>query len=212
MQLKINNKANIQLSSGQIIRDRILVVVYVGNPVIGTCILDVEQVEDVESEPNVLEIAEESAVHDRIRPSGKLVGETEVYTFVSRSTEITFLIASTRGGDGKPAGQYAFQVQLDAFVAGKIILEKERNVITLAVRHRYILAAPDALFRFHQGEADPGVRTRDKLAEEFDIEAHRMALCTILAIIPDFDIIYRVRVQVVQLLIIHIGTDFEIPA
>lgn len=100
-------------------------VVYVGNPIIGTCILYVEQVENVEPEPNVLEIAEESAVHNRIRSPDKLVRETEVYTFVGRSAEIAVLIACARGCDGKAAGQDAFQVQLDAFVTGKIILEKK---------------------------------------------------------------------------------------
>lgn len=98
------------------------------------------RLKNVEPEPNVLEIAEESAVHNRIRSPGKLVRETEVYTFVGRSAEIAVLIACARGCDGKAAGQDAFQVQLDAFVTGKIILEKKRNIITLAVWHRDIFA------------------------------------------------------------------------
>ena len=73
MWLKINDKSNIQLSSGQVIRDCVLVVVYIGNPIIGTSVLYVEQVENIQPEPNVLEIAEESAIHDCIRSSGKLV-------------------------------------------------------------------------------------------------------------------------------------------
>ncbi len=72
MWLKINDKSNIQLSSGQVIRDCVLVVVYIGNPIIGTSVLYVEQVENIQSEPNVLEIAEESAIHDCIRSPGKL--------------------------------------------------------------------------------------------------------------------------------------------
>ena len=110
MWLKINDKSNIQLSSGQVIRDCVLVVVYIGNPIIGTSVLYVEQVENIQPEPNVLEIAEESAVHNRIRSPGKLVRETEVYTFVGRSAEIAVLIACARGCDGKAAGQDAFQV------------------------------------------------------------------------------------------------------
>lgn len=210
--LKINNKANVQLSSGQVVRDCVLVIIYVCNPIIGTCILYIEQVEQVESEPNVLEIAEESAVHNGIRPSCKLVGKTEVHAFVGRCAEITFFIACTRSRHGKSAGQDAFQVQLDTFVTGEIILEKERNVIPLAVWHRYIFATPDALLRFHQGEADPGVRTRNKFAEEFDVDAHCMALRAVLAVITDLDIIHRVGVQVIQFLVIHVGTDFEVPA
>ena len=149
MWLKINDKSNIQLSSGQVIRDCVLVVVYIGNPIIGTSVLYVEQVENIQSEPNVLEIAEESAIHDCIRSPGKLVGETEVHAFVGRSTEIAVLVACTWGCDGKAAGQYAFQIQFDTFVSGEILLKKERDIITLAVRHRYIFAPSDALLRFH---------------------------------------------------------------
>ena len=79
MWLKINDKSNIQLPSGQVIRNSVLVVVYIGNPIIGTSVLYVEQVENIQPEPNVLEIAEESAIHDCIRSPGKLVGETEVH-------------------------------------------------------------------------------------------------------------------------------------
>ena len=189
-----------------------MVVVYIGDPIIGTCVLYVEQVENVESEPNVFEVAEKSAIHNRIRSPGKLVRKTEVHTFVGRSAEITVLVACAWGCDGKAAGQDAFQIQFDAFVTGKIILEKKRYIVALAVGHRDILATSDALLRFHQGETDPGVRTRNKFAEEFDIETHCVALGAVLAVVPDLDIIYRIRVQVVQFFVIHIGTDFEVPA
>ena len=154
--LEVYNKTDIQLAAGQVIRDCVLMVVDVRDPIIRACILYVEQVEHIESQPDVFQVAEEAPVHDRIRSSGKLVRETEVYTLVGRRAEITVFIACTRGCDGKAAGQYAFQIQLDTLVAGEIILEKDRYVISLAVRHRNIFAAPDALFRLHQREADPG--------------------------------------------------------
>ena len=91
-------------------------------------------------------------------------------------------------------------------------MEKKRYIVALAVGHRDILATSDALLRFHQGETDPGVRTRNKFAEEFDIETHCVALGAVLAVVPDLDIIHRIRVQVVQFFVIHIGTDFEVPA
>ena len=148
MWLKINDKSNIQLSSGQVIRDCVLVVVYIGNPIIGTSVLYVEQVENIQSEPNVLEIAEESAIHDCIRSPGKLVGETEVHAFVGRSTEIAVLVACTWAVT-EAAGQYAFQIQFGHVCIRGNNPEKERDIITLAVRHRYIFAPSDALLRFH---------------------------------------------------------------
>ena len=39
-----------------------------------------------------------------------------------------------------------------------------------------------------------------------------MALSAVFTVISDFDIIHRIRIQVIQLFVIHVGTDFEIPA
>ena len=91
------------MAAGQVIRDCVLMVVDVRDPIIGTCVLNIEQVEHVESEPDVLQVAEEAPVHDRIRPSGQLVRETQVYALVGWCAEIAVFIARTGGRDGKAA-------------------------------------------------------------------------------------------------------------
>lgn len=47
--LEIHDQAYVQLSSGQIIGDRILDIVHVGDPIVGADVLDVQKVEYIQS-------------------------------------------------------------------------------------------------------------------------------------------------------------------
>ena len=124
--LEIDYQSCIELSACQVIRYSILLVVDVGDPVIGTDIFYIEQVKYVHSDPDIFQVTKDSAVHDRIGSSGQLVREAEIDTFVGRRAESTLHIFVFRAwcNKRKSAGEDAFQIQFYTFVSGKIILKE----------------------------------------------------------------------------------------
>ena len=50
---EVYDEADVQLASGQVIGDGVLLVVDVRNPIIRTYILDIKQVKDIQSQPDV---------------------------------------------------------------------------------------------------------------------------------------------------------------
>ena len=123
--LEIDYQSCIELSACQVIRYSILLVVDVGDPVIGTDIFYIEQVKYVHSDPDIFQVTKDSAVHDRIGSSGQLVRETEVDTFVGRCAESTLhILFRAWCNKRKSTGEDAFQIQFDTFVSGEIILKE----------------------------------------------------------------------------------------
>ena len=53
--LELEEDAAVYLPSCEIVRDGVLLVGYIGNPIVGVYIIDAEQVETVDAYPDVLE-------------------------------------------------------------------------------------------------------------------------------------------------------------
>lgn len=68
LKLKIDGETNVKLASGEIIRHGILDVVHIGDPVVGTNIAYVEQIEHIDSEPYALK---PEAMPERGSPSAR---------------------------------------------------------------------------------------------------------------------------------------------
>ena len=60
--LETGGEAHVELAAGQVVGDGILDVVHIGHPVVTAHVGNVHEVEAVEAEPNLLEVAEKSAV------------------------------------------------------------------------------------------------------------------------------------------------------
>ena len=86
--LKIYCQADVELATGEVVGDGILDVVYVGNPIVGGDVCNVEEVEHVHAEPYALEVAAESAAALALFERGEQgIGETDVHTLVGGHTE-----------------------------------------------------------------------------------------------------------------------------
>ncbi len=119
--LEIDYQSCIELSACQVIRYSILLVVDVGDPVIGTDIFYIEQVKYVHSDPDIFQVTKDSAVHDRIGSSGQLVREAEIDTFVGRRAESTLhIFVFVRGAiKGSPPERTPFRFSFTRLYPGK---------------------------------------------------------------------------------------------
>ena len=95
------------MPAGKIIGNGILIVVYVGYPIIGIDIGKIEQVKYVKSYPNAFETAEERFLHNTILSAGQTSGKSYVYTPIRRRTEIALGSSFTWSAIGRPSDQMA---------------------------------------------------------------------------------------------------------
>ena len=78
-------QAYVELSSCKVIRNCILYIVDVCDPVIAAHIRDVEQVEYIESDNDALEVAPEIVGTDTVgRGAYELIAQSDIHTFVCR--------------------------------------------------------------------------------------------------------------------------------
>ena len=93
---EINGQTDIELTACEIVGNGILDIVYIGDPVIGCDVGDVEQVEHIESEPYTLEVTLESVAALTFLEWGeKCVGEADIHALVRRHAEVSFVAART---------------------------------------------------------------------------------------------------------------------
>ena len=119
------------MPAGKIIGNGILIVVYVGYPIIGIDIGKIEQVKYVKSYPNAFETAEERFLHNTILSAGQTSGKSYVYTPIRRRTEIALGSSFTWSGHRKAVGPNGFERKTVFRETGHIILEKEAHAVTL---------------------------------------------------------------------------------
>ena len=87
--LEFEDEAEVELATCQVIGDGILDVVDVCNPVITAYVGDVEEVENIKCQCDVLEMTPEVVrAHPVFLIAHKLITHPDIYTFISRSSEI----------------------------------------------------------------------------------------------------------------------------
>jgi len=85
--------------------------------------LDAEEVEGVNPDPNIFEIAEESAIHDSVLAAGKLVREADIHTAIGWGAQYERLPTLIGDSNRQPASKQTAQVKHRPLVARKIILK-----------------------------------------------------------------------------------------
>ena len=96
------------MAGGQVVGDGKLVVAAVRYPIVRICVADIEQVEDVESYPEVTDAARivvPAAVDEA-------AGHADVYAAVGRGAEHGCFASAVWRTEGKASGKGAFQAHL----------------------------------------------------------------------------------------------------
>ena len=90
--LEVKGETYVDLAAGKVVGHCVLYVVDIGNPVIGTYVGYVEEIEHVYAEPDTLEVAQESATRFSLgKRSEEAVCESYVDAFVGRGTEVALV-------------------------------------------------------------------------------------------------------------------------
>ena len=91
------------MTAGEVVGDGVLYVVDVGDPVVAAYVRNVEEVENVDSNPGFFEMAQNGAFF-AFGGAYELVGESYVDAFVSRHAEVALVASAVRGSSGQAIG------------------------------------------------------------------------------------------------------------
>ena len=145
-----NRKTYIELPARQIVWYGILDVVDVGNPIIAADVGKVKQVENVDANPDTLEMPPEIVgAYPVFFSANQLILETDVKTFVGRCPEIADVPAHLWRCHGETVGNDAFQTEFQFRNLRKIVVEENAEAIALVRRARYFHAV-QVFLGFHQ--------------------------------------------------------------
>ena len=159
----------------------------VGNPVVRVDIVDAEEVEAVETQPD---IADECLLLVILVVQGA-EAHTDVGTFVGWSSVGHRVEATVWGSERQSVGVCQFERHLPTLRSREIICKEEVQRIALVAGHRYRLAI-DLHLRVHHREGEPRVGAGYELSVEFQVESQGVAGALLAGIIDNLHIVYGV--------------------
>ena len=206
---EVDVEPDVDLTTGEIVGHGILDAVDVGYPIVVADVGYVEEVEEVESEPDALYVAEHAGACLPLFELGEeSVGESYVNTFVWRGAEVAFVAAAVWRGHGESVGKDAFEAEFESRYLGEVVGEEDGEVVA-AVSGAGHLDAVEVLLGFHQREAYPGIASGHELPEELEVEPHGMAFGEVLSGIGHLEVVEFVGYEVGEELVVYLTREFE---
>ena len=124
----------------------------VGYPIVTADVVEAEDVEAVEAEPDVAQIPETTEM--LVFVVNQTIVHTDIKTTVGRSTEGIALESCMWWSERQSVGKGGLEVHLPARGAREIVSEEEVDVVPLVGGLRYLLSG-EIHRGFHQAEAYP---------------------------------------------------------
>ena len=184
--LEAGAQAHVELAAGQVVGDGVLGVVDVGDPVVAAHVGDVHQVEAVQTEPDFLEVAEQTA-GGAVVLADELVTQAHIHTLVGGLAHVGVGTRQVGRRGGQTVADDAFEAELQARDAGEVVGEEQGNAVALVGGAGH-LDAVQVLLRLHQRETEPGVGALDELSEQFHVNAGDIALGGVDAAIDELEV------------------------
>ena len=200
-------EADIDLAAGQVVGDSILDIVHVGDPVVAAHVRDVHQVEAVQSQPDLLEMAEQAARGAMVL-ADEFVAQSDIHALVGWLADVGVGTSHVWRSRGQTVAQDALEAELQSGNAGEVVGKEQRDAIALVGGTRH-LHAIEVFLGLHQREAEPGVGTLDKLAEQFHVHTGNVTLGRIHAAIDQLQVVDLIGNQVRQVLVVGLGRELE---
>ena len=146
--LKVQRYFGIELTAGEVVRHSILMVCDVGDPIVGIDVVMAEDVEAVNTYPDILQVELSVLLISTLIRSE---AHADIDTLICRCTEILTLVVGMRRSEWQTIGKGQFQGHTPAVGAWEIVGKEEVYGIPLVGRQRNGVAA---IFyaRLHQRE------------------------------------------------------------
>ena len=145
---ELKKYASVDLSSCKIVGYGVLLVGDIGYPIVGVDVVDAEQVEPVETEPDVLE----GQFLVALLVVDETIGHTDIHTFVGRSPEGVGLKFLVRRRERQAVGIGQLERHLPTGGSREIVGEEQVDGIFLVGGQRDALTA-ELHAGVHEGEA-----------------------------------------------------------
>ena len=172
--LEAGREAHVELAAGEVVGHGILDIVHVGYPVVAAHVTDVQQVEAVNPEPNLLEVAE-GPVIGAVLLTDELVAQPHIHALIGGLAHIGVGTRQVGRRGGKTVADDTLQAELQARNVGEVVGEEQGDAVAL-VGGSWHLHAVEVLLGLHERDAEPGVGALDKLSEQFHVDAGDVAL------------------------------------
>lgn len=147
-------KVDVELSAGQVVGHGVLYLVDVGNPVVAAYVRHVEQVEDVDANPDAFEFSQEVVGTIMLIAADELILQADVDAFICRRTEVCHVASHLWRCHGEAVRQNAAKAELQLRKFREIVVEKQTDAVALVGRARHFDAVK-SLLSFHQRETNP---------------------------------------------------------
>ena len=137
------------------------------------------------------------------------VAHADVGALVGRGPKLVGLQLPVGCGKGQTVGESQLETHAPAGGAGEIVGEKEVDGIFL-IRGQGNVFAVEPHAGVHDGEREPRVGARHKLAVEFEVEARGVARSLVVAVVDRLHVVHRVGHKVGQRLVVGLGRELEL--
>ena len=198
--------AGVYHAACQVVGDGVLVVRDVGYPVVAADVVEAEDVEAIDTEPDVAQ--ELAAAKMTVLVVDETIVHADVETAVGWGAEDVSLQSCMGRAEGQSASKACLEAQLPACGAREVVGEEEVDVVALVGGLRDGLSV-QVHRGFHHAEAYPGVGAWDELAIELEVGANDVACCTVVAVIDDFQVVDVVGVEFPLSLVVGFGGELE---
>ena len=202
--LEFEEEFGVDLSTGEVIGDGVLLGGDIGDPVVAIDVADAEEVEAIDAEPDV---AEGRSCGVRLVVE-QTVAHADVGAFIGGSTEGVVFELAVGCGEGEPIGEGQVERHFPAVGSGEVVGEEEVDGVALIGGQGQSFSVEEHA-GIHQGEVDPGVGSRHKFAIEFEVDAGGVSATEILTVVDYFDVVHAVGDEVAHGFVIDFGGEFE---
>ena len=208
--LEIDREGEVELTAGEIVGNGPFLAGDVAYPVVGIGVVDAQQVEAIQADPDVFDASEPSFLQDFVLAAHQQPRQTDVHAAVGLHAVHGIALGHGRRTEAEAVGPDHPQGHGVFGIARQVVAEEHGHIVALLVGAGNGIAV-DALLAVHQREGDPGIGAGDELAEELKIAAHGLGFPVVDALIADAYVVDRVGYQVVHFFEVGFGRELEGP-